>query len=193
MTAVFIKKIENFDAREKANIMETLSESARSRLSKKRNEKEGLAFINTISLLTEEQRTDLEYSENGRPFFKTLDGCISISHSKNYCTVAISDNKSSPVGIDIEEHLLSNEKQQQLADRFFTEKEKKAHQEGAAFYEIWTKKEALFKALDDQGIPFTALDTESNTSMMAKTMSNNDFTLTVFIVQGTSINIKKIM
>ena len=69
MITVYIKKIENIPEAEKQNIINSLSTSALDRLNKKRNEKLFLASLCALSLLTEEQRADLDYTESGIPFW----------------------------------------------------------------------------------------------------------------------------
>lgn len=153
MITVYIKKIANINDTEKQNIINSLSFYALKRLNKKRNEDLFLASLCALSLLTNEQRANLEYTENGNPFFLTLDSDISISHSKTYVTVAISNSKTIPVGIDVEEISNAN-----LPIRFLSENEKKIVTKENNFIEIWTKKEALFKFLKNDSTPFIQLD-----------------------------------
>lgn len=104
MITVFVRKIEYFSNEEKDNIINSLSECALTRLNKKRNEDLHLASLCALSLLTNEQRANLSYKENGAPFFKTLDSDVSISHCKTYVAIAVSSSKDEPVGIDIEDN-----------------------------------------------------------------------------------------
>ena len=103
MITVYIKKIEPISETEKQNIINSLSFGAKERLNKKRNKDLYLASLCALSLLTNEQRENIEYTENGRPFFNKLTQDISISHSKNYVAIAISNSISNFVGIDIED------------------------------------------------------------------------------------------
>ena len=155
MIKAYIQKIENFNKSETESIKNALSFEALERLNKKRNEALHFASLCALSLLTDKQRADLNYTENGRPYFKTLNEDISISHSKTFVAVAISDFKNSPVGIDIEdaESVIPNN-----ATRFLTENEKNALSKGVPYVEIWTKKEALFKFLKNDSIQFIHLD-----------------------------------
>ena len=82
MITVFVKRIQNLPENEKQNIMGTLSGSALARLDKKKNEQLHLSSLCALSLLSNEQRADLCYTESGRPFFKNLNADISISHSR---------------------------------------------------------------------------------------------------------------
>ena len=157
MIKVYIQKIENLNKSEAESIKKALSFEALERLNKKRNEALYLASLCALSLLTDEQRTDLCYSEGGRPHFKTLDNDISISHSKNYVALAISDSKNIPVGIDIED-VPTHSADGSTLTRFFTENEKTEFSKGTPCIEIWTKKEALFKFLKNDSTQFIHLD-----------------------------------
>ena len=90
LITVLIKKIENIENNKLDAIVSPLSDSAKKRLNKKKNKELFTASLCALSLLTDEQRTDIDYLENGAPFFKTLDADISISHSKTYAVAAIS-------------------------------------------------------------------------------------------------------
>ena len=119
MITVYIKKIESISEHEQQSIINSLSASALKRLNHKKNEQLHLASLCALSLLTDEQRANLDYTTNGNPFFKNLNQDISISHSKLFAVVAISNSKSLPVGADIEDI----DKRNMIATRFFTENE----------------------------------------------------------------------
>lgn len=153
MITVYIKKIENILENEKQNIINSLSLPARTRINKKRNEKIFLASICALSLLTDKQRADLDYTESGIPFFKTLNQDVSISHSDTFSAIAISDSKEVKIGIDVEDISKSC-----LSPRFLTENEKRTLSSEESFLEIWTKKEALFKFLKNDSLQFIHLD-----------------------------------
>ena len=81
-----------------------------------------------------------------KPYFEDYKNLyFNLSHS-NMCAACVISDK--PVGIDIQYMKDFDEK---LSQRFFTLDEqnfyKNAHNKKAAFYEIWTKKEALLKCL----------------------------------------------
>ena len=184
MITVYIKKMENIPENEKQNIVNSLSESALARLDKKRNEALRLASLCALSVLTDKQLSDLDYTESGRPFFATLDADISISHSKEYASVAISTSKNELVGIDIEDNSsLSNS-----LIRFFTENERIVAENGASPIAIWTKKEALFKYLKNDDIPFISLDSTTADAKFTSVQMDNS-TLTVCTSQDTKIKI----
>ena len=156
MITVYIKRIENISENEKQNIINSLSDSAKERLNKKRNEAQRHTSLCALSLIPREMQQDLDYTENGRPFFKTLDADISISHSKKYAAVAISTSKFESVGVDVEEINKTIHSNSLL--RFFTENERVSVENGTPEIEIWTKKEALFKYLKNDDINFISLD-----------------------------------
>lgn len=183
MITVYIKKIENISKNEKQSIINSLSCSARARLNKKRTEKIFLASLCALSLLNNEQLSDLDYTESGIPFFKNLNQDISISHSDTFSAIAISDCKEEKVGIDVEDisnitpsirFLTETENQILLNNMDFQAnscpnltREMSATQTGREkiniintqnFIEIWTKKEALFKFLKNDSLQFIHLD-----------------------------------
>lgn len=153
MIKVYVKKICKLTPEEEHRVTSTLSDRARARLAKKTNEALRTASLCALSLLTDEQRSALDYSTQGRPSLTRLKTDISISHSKAYVAVAISDFFRDYVGIDIEdvEHQTSS-------TRFLTENEQNALKNGANYIEIWTKKEALYKFLKSDCAPFVQLD-----------------------------------
>ncbi|MGM9631587.1 MAG: 4'-phosphopantetheinyl transferase family protein [Eubacteriales bacterium] len=184
MPKLLFKKIVPLTAQETENIINTLSESARARLEGKTEKHAKESSLCAYSLLSEAQRADLCFDENGKPRFAFFDACISVSHSENYCAVLISDSKNSPVGVDIEENFLSTEKQRKIAERFFGENEKKAYRNGTPFCEIWTKKEALFKYLENSGITLLSADSETAEDCTFITETFGSVTLTACVKNG---------
>ncbi len=186
MITIYIKKIQNISEDEKQNIINSLSASAKERLNKKRNESLRLASLCALSLLNDEQRADLKYTENGNPFFNKLNQDISISHSKNYTAVAISTSKSEKIGVDIEDTSNVNP-----ATRFLTENEKQVVTDTLKFLEIWTKKEALFKFLKNDSTPFVQLDSTKPEKHSASfsTAQVNDYVITICKEKSSEIEI----
>ena len=167
MITVYVRKIEEINIDTERAILSSMSDSARHRLDKKRNLPLRLASLCALSLLNDEQRTDLDYSDSGRPFFKTLQGDISISHSGAFCAVAISDSANEPVGVDIEDMVRDTSS----LPRFFTPTERDSLTDTRQVIEIWTKKEATFKFLKNDSVPFPALDSTNPESFGAKYLS----------------------
>jgi phosphopantetheinyl transferase len=112
------------------------------------------AFLSVRKLLQEKNYTDfdLEYDEFGKPHLK--DGKhISISHSHEFSTIIISDQK---VGIDIE---LQREKIIKIADKFVDYEFEFLNKQNQEEYirkltVIWGIKEAIFKIRSEIGISF---------------------------------------
>lgn len=176
MIEIRIKKIRGISAEEQENIIKTLSTEARERLSKKREPHLYLSSISAYSLLTENERADLDFTEGGTPFFKTLDASVSISHSQNYACTAISESKNARVGIDIEEKTATP----RTSTRFLTPDEQKMLERGTPYLEIWTKKESLFKFLKNDS-PLPAIDsaTPEKYGATLETRETDEYYLTV--------------
>ena len=83
----------------------------------------------------------IKFGEHGKPFLEH-GPCFSISHSRRYSVLAVSENS---IGIDIEMHETFNE---QIAKRCFTEEEQDFSKLSTEnFLRIWTAKEAVLKFL----------------------------------------------
>ena len=112
------------------------------------------AFLSVRKLLQEKGYTDfdLEYDEFGKPHLK--DGNhISISHSHEFSTIIISDQKA---GIDIE---LQREKIIKIADKFVDYEFEFLNKQNQEEYirkltVIWGIKESIFKICNEIGISF---------------------------------------
>jgi phosphopantetheinyl transferase len=112
------------------------------------------AFLSVRKLLQEKGYTDfdLEYDEFGKPHLK--DGKhISISHSHEFSTIIISDQKA---GIDIE---LQREKIIKIADKFVDYEFEFLNKQNQEDYikkltVIWGIKESIFKIRNEIGISF---------------------------------------
>ncbi len=112
------------------------------------------AFLSVRKLLQEKSYTDfdLEYDEFGKPHLK--DGKhISISHSHEFSTIIISDQKA---GIDIE---LQREKIIKIADKFVDYEFEFLNKQNQEEYirkltVIWGIKESIFKICNEIGISF---------------------------------------
>lgn len=83
----------------------------------------------------------LRFNEHGKPFFEH-GPFFSISHSRRYSVLAVSENE---IGIDIEMH---ENPRESLMNRCFTEEEQVfAKLSTENFLRIWTAKEAVLKFL----------------------------------------------
>ena len=128
------------------------------RLNTMKSEMHQRGFLSVRKLLQEAGYSDfdLHYDPDGKPHLKP-NSChiepveISISHSFEFSTIAISDK---PVGIDIE---LAKEKVLKIASRFMDI----SHLEGLSVEDqirkatvVWGIKESVFKIKNEKGISF---------------------------------------
>lgn len=83
-------------------------------------------------------------TEKGKPYFKELPLEFSVSHTGDLW-VCLMTSGSDPVGVDIQQ--VKATKSARIADRYFTEDEKKFLDAGGedAFFTVWTRKEAYAK------------------------------------------------
>ncbi len=87
--------------------------------------------------------SDMEYGEYGKPYSSKLGKFFSISHSGDYCVLAVSHNN---IGVDIEK---INPTRIGVAKRVFTTSEMNCLKDNeiSNFFKIWTMKECLSKAV----------------------------------------------
>jgi len=131
---------------------ETLRNEADRYLEKIRSERRSIEWLSTrvmlFQLLGENQM--IFNRQDGSPYLEDEKWFISISHTRDYAAMLLSDK--TPVGIDIETH---TERVARIADKFIAEKEyidpkqKTVHQ-----LLHWSAKESLFKLIGLQGIDF---------------------------------------
>ncbi len=120
--------------------------------------RESLYCLLVLSELLKNARVDassliLDRREGGKPHFENSRIEFSLSHSHGYAAAAISDE--SRVGIDVESAEIPREKASRLAERFFSESEKRELETNPdSFLRLWTKKEAYSKM---QGTPLSDL------------------------------------
>ena len=130
----------------------SLSKGALERLSSRKSEVHRKGYLATRQLLKGYGIIPEihQYDQDGAPFL--TDGrYLSITHTKNMAAIAIS---FSPVGIDLEHY---QEKIKKIAARFLHLEESKDHfkKDNIEFLtQIWTAKEAIYKAFRTPGIHF---------------------------------------
>ena len=126
-----------------------LTDFSRKILHKKTSEihqKQFLAVRNILKLLLI-QDSDLSYGADGNPLIKS--GYISISHSKEFVAVLVSDQK---VGVDIENN---SDKCFRIMQKFVgTENEYPIKIDMRIAQVIWNMKECLYKFIDFKEIDF---------------------------------------
>ena len=130
----------------------SLSQEALERLSSRKSEVHRKGYLAIRQLLKGYGITPEihQYDQDGAPFL--TDGrYLSITHTKNMAAIAIS---VFPVGIDLEHY---QEKIKKIATRFLHKEESKDHSktDNIEFLtQIWTAKEAIYKAFRTPGIHF---------------------------------------
>ena len=126
-----------------------LSDFSKNTLRKKKSEihqKQFLAVRKILELLSIHD-SDISYDLDGKPFIKSI--YISISHSKEFVAVIISDEK---VGLDIESN---SDKCFRIMQKFLgTENEFPMKIDWKTAQVIWNMKESLFKMMDFKEIDF---------------------------------------
>ncbi len=126
-----------------------LTDFSKNTLRKKKSaihQKQFLAVRNILKLLSIHD-LDLSYSIDGKPIIKS--GYISISHSKEFVAVLISNEK---VGVDIE---INSDKCFRIKEKFIgTENEFPIKIDMKIAQVIWNMKECLYKFIDSKEIDF---------------------------------------
>ena len=200
MVKVLVDKVESLSEYEISEIIGALSPEALARLGKKNGtlRTQSLCALSLLKKLVGDEtfsRSSLKYEENGRPYFEDLDIDISLSHTDAYVACAVSDKKNSRVGIDIETKSVSDDEAKKIARRFFSVGEQNifntSENARQTFLEIWTKKEALKKYLDDSS-PLLSLDTcapeKYGVEFVTRTLPNG--IVSVCVRRGEALDIK---
>ena len=201
MVRVFVKEINKLTDSQKDEILALLSPNALKRAQKKRDSELQNASTCALSLVADklgkQALSSLSYEESGRPFLDSIDADISISHSKTLVAIAISDKKSSRVGVDVEEKTFSPEEMKKIARRFFSTDEQRilseSQDESKTFLEIWTKKEALKKRHESLSlISFdTAAPLPADTQLITRDLGHAILSLAANADEQVEINIVK--
>ena len=94
--------------------------------------------------------SEINYTDEGKPYLSNSHDFISISHSTNFLALA---SAPYPIGIDIEE---CNERIFKIKDRFLSETEKMIINTNdiSSLTAAWCIKEALFKLGEEKGVDF---------------------------------------
>ena len=87
--------------------------------------------------------SDIRYSEKGKPYLENAG--ISITHDENVTALLIAP--LSPVGIDME--MIKENYPSRVAERFFSDEERRAINCSKDFYRIWCQKESYVKMTGD--------------------------------------------
>ena len=92
------------------------------------------------------------YQRSGKPYLADYSYFISISHTKGYVSVILSDKV--PVGIDIEQY---GQRVHRVAHKYMREDESvRLYKEDATWSLLlhWSAKEVMFKCMDTDGVDF---------------------------------------
>lgn len=146
-----------------------------------RNEKRKREWLISRILLTEllEKRVLISYNENGKPYINNRVDEISITHSKNFVSILIS-NKLIP-GIDIE-HI--NDRVEKVKHKFLDDSELLWCESLEMKTICWSAKEAIFKTyekeLDFHDIKVEKFDISDSFFMANVTQKNKTKSFKVF-------------
>ncbi|NDV81845.1 4'-phosphopantetheinyl transferase superfamily protein [Bacteroides sp. 51] len=106
-----------------------------------------------VLLYTLTQRiTPIQYHPSGKPYFADHSAHLSISHTKGYVSVIISETNE--VGIDIEK---ISERVHKVAHKFVRDDEhlpEDSVQKTHALLLIWSAKEVMFKCMNEEAVDF---------------------------------------
>jgi 4'-phosphopantetheinyl transferase len=125
-------------------------------------------------LRSEPAEVRFNYGPKGKPFLDSASSPklhFNLSHSENLALIALT--WEGPVGVDVE-RIRPLSDSEELAERFFCENENaalknvRAGERFDAFFDLWTRKEALIKAtgdgMTDEGIKIDTLSTEERSA-----------------------------
>lgn len=142
------------ETEEELLIMRELSEGELSQLSKLKNERRRIEFLASRILLQQlfNQNIEIEYLPNGKPLLVSPNYHVSLSHSKDFVAVIISQNKE--VGVDIEK---IRDNMERLKEKFLSEKELKTinTSDNLLLHLFWGAKEAMYKMYSSHQPLFT--------------------------------------
>lgn len=88
-----------------------------------------------------DSKAEILRTDKGKPYLEK-GPFVSVSHTGDIVVVAVSENE---VGIDAEKMDREVKKQEEIIQKYFTEKEKEYATTREKFLEIWTKKESYGK------------------------------------------------
>ncbi len=100
---------------------------------------------------------------------------VGVSHTDSMVIIAIDEDG---FGIDCEEHGRITKRREDIANRFFTDNERKFIHSDEDFLEIWVKKEAYVK-FTGQGL--SAMSSVDVTKLSGFTKAENDKNLIIYI------------
>lgn len=128
-----------------------------------------------------EETLSLKFTEKGKPYFENTPLCFSLSHSGEY-VMCVTSNDS--CGCDVEKTAVVREG---LPERVLSKNELAEYNKAGKtekFYEFWTKKEAIIKALDlGFDVPLNEIDTteEKYASRLTTKITDNGYVYSIYM------------
>lgn len=173
MIRIYILRVERLMSEDFYDLVNALpfGESEKSRLAAIGNSKhkwESLGGLVALARLLDKREgepshfsTVITRASSGKPYFDSPTApYFGISHSDGVAAAAIVDCRYGEIGFDIE-LINTNYDFERVADRYFTEEEKKEFEASGksaeSFYAIWTAKEAFAK-MDGRGLAAVVAD-----------------------------------
>ncbi len=113
-----------------------------------------IAAVRALLYMMCNELKEISYKENGKPYLKDESMNISISHTKGYVAVILSNTSS--VGIDIEKF---SDTVIRVKDKFLTLEEQKVIEYNPekikeALIICWSAKETMFKIMEEEEVDF---------------------------------------
>ncbi len=124
--------------------------------------------------------TKCSKTENGKPIHPDI--CFSISHCKELCAVAVSEDN---VGVDIEAEI-DDDRSKRIRQRILHKNE----DPDTEVTLLWTRKEAVFKLKGDKAFIGSEIDTTAYHTLSKTLRANSSYTVTVAAEKDFEINLK---
>ncbi len=110
--------------------------------------------VRALAKLMKIDPQSIAYLPSGKPYLKNNSTSISISHTKGYAAIMLSDMQN--IGIDIEH---KSERVKKIRSKFMHPREEdnllnQPGNESIALLLHWSAKESIFKAIPDEGVDF---------------------------------------
>jgi len=141
------------------------------------------------------QHINFSYSQHGKPRIKTVktenDLYFNVSHSSEIALYALT--KRFEIGVDIEKISDRKHSYQDLAQRYFSRIEYEqlialpTSQQQAAFFHVWTQKEAFIKAIGE-GLSHALDNFVVNVTGAAKLISSEQDDVAQWCMQGIDVD-----
>ncbi|QZE14703.1 4'-phosphopantetheinyl transferase superfamily protein [Halosquirtibacter laminarini] len=144
------------------------------RIKNNRRKREWIISRMLVKLLLNGEYPQINYLSNGKPYLRSNDSHLSISHSMDYVAVIISNTHN--VAVDVEN---IHRKIIHIKDRFINKKEQTS--DTLDLFKLWCAKEAVYKILE-----YPSVD------LLSETTVSKDFKTIHFSRTNEIINIQYI-